>query len=72
LKRVLWIKKKMSEPHHSCCSGAHGTSSSMVQSLTEMDFERGLWGAALVCDNFDNYLFCDFKLERFSAENSVK
>jgi hypothetical protein len=46
----------------------------MVQSLTEMDFERGLWGAALVCDNFDNYLFCDFnkKLERFSAKNSVK
>ena len=38
----------MSE-EHKCCSG-HQTSSSLVQSLTEMDFERGLWGAAIEDD----------------------
>ena len=53
----------MSEPHHSGCSGAHGTTSSMVQSLTEMDFERGLWGAALVCVNLTNFFFSSLKLK---------
>ena len=31
------------------CSHAHQGSSSMVQSLDELEFERGLWSAA--CEN---------------------
>lgn len=38
----------MSQQDH-CCGGKHH-SVSTVQSLAEMDFERGLWGASLEND----------------------